>query len=139
MRSRWQRYFRRPTLAELADEAACPRDVCRAVRRWVAYRQDRDGDDLAAPAVTLSRGYGDCEDFSSLISTACTMRGWRATRVRYYGNFGAMGHEVAEGRFQGEQWVSSNGSYDRITTDDDVRDLIARTLRTSRALTRVEV
>jgi hypothetical protein len=113
--------------------------VCRAVRRWVAYRADRDGDDLAAPAVTLGRGYGDCEDFASLVATACTMRGWRATRVRYYGNFTRMGHEVAEGRFGGEQWISSNGSYQVVKTDDDIRSEIATLLCTNRPLTRVEV
>ena len=139
MRTWWQRYFRRPTLANLAEEATCPRDVCQAVRRWVSYRADRDGDDLAAPAVTLGRGYGDCEDFSSLICTACTMRGWRATRVRYYGSFCRMGHEVAEGKYDNQRWMSSNGSYEIIRTDDDARDRISFELGTAQRLSRIEV
>lgn len=139
MRSRLQRWFRRPTLDQLAAEATCPRDVCRAVSRWVVYRADRDGDDLAAPAVTLRRGWGDCEDFSSLICTACTLRGWRATRFRYYGSFCKVGHEVAEGSYEGQRWMSSNGSYEVIKTDDDARDRIARELGTAQRLTRIEV
>ena len=139
MRSRFQRWFCRPTIEQLAAEATCPRDVCRAVRHWVKYRPDRDGDDLAAPAVTLDRGYGDCEDFSSLIATVCTMRGWRATRVRYYGSLFRLGHEVAEGAYEGQRWMSSNGSYEVIRTDDDARDRISFEMGTAQRLSRIEV
>lgn len=127
-KSWFQRRFARPTWGELLAACATPRDVCTMVQRYVSSKTE-SVDRWSGAEETWQKGRGDCEDFAVLIEQLCTALGFDATIQLYFPikRFGE-GHAVVVGRWNGQMWVSSLGSYEEVKTPDDVQKKVARVI-----------
>lgn len=100
-------------------------DICRAVRNRVRYTSDT-GDTWQSAAVTWERQAGDCEDFAIIVRDLCRAKSIDANVHVFYSKTRNSGHAVTIGRSADGMWMSSNGSFERVTSLADARSTITR-------------
>lgn len=127
-RSWFQKTFCRQDWSEVARAYETPREICGAVGRNIRYVTE-DADAWAQPEETWARGRGDCEDFALLIQRLAKMSGMETKLHLYFPSTGGSeGHAVLVGEWNGKVWFSSNGEYEEVKSEDDVRRRVARML-----------
>ena len=126
-RQSWfHRMFHKPTWAEVLEQCETPRDVCNVVNRFIGYRTE-EMDRWASAEETWQRGRGDCEDFAVFIETLCHRLGFSVTVNLYFpSGMRGEGHAVAVGTWNGQMWMSSNGSYREVESVDEVKETVAQ-------------
>ena len=102
-----------------------PQDICRAVRNRVRYTSDT-GDTWQSAGDTWARRAGDCEDFAIAVRDLCRAKGIQADVHVFYSKTRNAGHAVTIGRSADGLWMSSNGSFERVTSLADARNTITR-------------
>jgi predicted transglutaminase-like cysteine proteinase len=127
-RSWLYRHFHKPTWQEILAQCSTPKEVCRAVNRFVGYRSE-DVDRWAPPQETWADGRGDCEDYATLVQRLCRELGIETSVQLFFPRgTGGEGHAVVVGTWNGQMWVSSVGSYEEVESVQDVRERVARVL-----------
>ncbi len=101
------------------------RDVCNAVRNRIRYTSDT-GDTWQTAGQSWNRRKGDCEDFAIAVRDLCRAKGISADVHVFYSKTSSAGHAVAIGRSADGLWMSSNGSFERVTSIADARNTIVR-------------
>ena len=126
-RQSWfHRMFHKPTWSEVLEQCESPRDICNIVGRFVGYRTE-EYDRWTSAEETWEQGRGDCEDFAIFIESLCHKLGFSATVNLYFpSGLRGEGHAVAVGTWNGQIWMSSNGSYREVESIDDVKESVAR-------------
>lgn len=120
--------FGRTAWSEVAKAYETPREICRTVERNVRYVTERQ-DQWSAPEATWTNGRGDCEDFAIAIQELCRLSGIPATVHLYFpAGAGREGHAVLVGEWNGKLWLSSNGSYEEVKSEQEVRKRVASML-----------
>jgi len=113
---------------EVSTRVSSLPEICRYVYRNIRYRADGI-DELTSPEVTWSRGYGDCEDFAGCVVALSRKLNKEASIVVLYPVDSFEGHAIAMGRTdRGGLWMSSNGSYREVDSEDDIKRIVARDL-----------
>lgn len=105
-----------------------PREICRTVERSITYATDLV--DVWSPAEhTWALGRGDCEDFAIAIQELCFASGI-PTKLHVYFPTGSSreGHAILVGTWNGKLWYSSNGSYEEVGSEQEIRLRMARLL-----------
>jgi hypothetical protein len=126
-RQSWfHRVFHKPTWSEVLEQCESPRDVCNVVSRFIGYRSE-DIDRWTSAEETWQRGRGDCEDFATCIEAICYKLGFNTTINLYFpSGLRGDGHAVAVGSWNGKVWMSSNGSYEEVSSIAEVKETVAR-------------
>jgi predicted transglutaminase-like cysteine proteinase len=126
-RESWfHRMFHKPTWSEVLEQCKSPRDVCNVVGRFIGYRTE-EIDYWQSADETWQRGRGDCEDFAICIETLCHKLGFSATINLYFpSGLRGDGHAVAVGTWNGKMWMSSNGSYEEVSSIAEVKETVAQ-------------
>lgn len=120
--------FGRTAWREVAKAYETPREICRVIDRHVRYVSESQ-DQWAAPEATWARGRGDCEDFAIAIQELCRLSGIPAEVHLYFpAGVGREGHAVLVGEWNGKIWFSSNGTYEEVKSEQDVRKRVASML-----------
>lgn len=102
-----------------------PDNICSAVRQRVKYAQDLAPEDEWKEARdTWNTGRGDCEDFAVVVRTLCEEQAIKADVYCFYPS-GGTGHAVTIGEWQGQLWMSSNGSFETVHSIEDAKQRIA--------------
>ncbi len=104
-----------------------PKEICELVRYHVKYLDDKD-DTWQGAARTWVKGTGDCEDFAFTIQHLCRKLGYEATIRAYYDERTCKGHAVVIGKWAGRSWLSSNGGFEWVTSEDAIHELNASIL-----------
>jgi len=123
-KSWFKRLFYRPTWDELVSQCATPQDVCKLVERYLVYRTE-DVDTWRSAKETWAAGRGDCEDFAVVIEQLCHDMGIKVSVGLYFPSGRGEGHAVVVGNWQGQLWMSSLGSYDRVRSMEEVKERVA--------------
>jgi len=122
------RHFYKPTWQELLAQCNSPKEVCRVVNRFVGYRAE-DVDLWTSPQETWSNGRGDCEDYATLVQRLCRELGVETSVQLFFpSGTGGEGHAIVVGNWNGQMWLSSNGSYEEIGSVEEIRESVARVL-----------
>ena len=107
---------------DVAQELALLKNVYTLAHRYVVYKEERD-DVWYTAGETISRGYGDCDDYANLYITSATLLGYDANRLwlvagYFHGRYGKIGHAIAvvDG-INGDQWILDN-LYRRVVAED---------------------
>ncbi len=113
-----------PTLPieAIGNSAFC---VCNAVRNRIHYTPDI-GNTWQSAAESWNRKMGDCEDFAIAVRDICWAKGISAEIHVLYSKTHNAGHAVTIGRSAGGMWMSSNGSFERITSEENALNTIVR-------------
>lgn len=106
-----------------------PREVCRLVEKNVRYKTEKV-DVWSNPEETWANGRGDCEDFAIAIQELCRLSGLETKIHLYFPMNGGEGHAVLVGTWEGKTWFSSNGAYEEVKSENDIRRRVARVLST---------
>ncbi len=122
-----QRTFGREDWSTVAKAYETPREICRMIERSVRYTEEK-ADQWSTSQDTWNRGRGDCEDFAICIQELCRQSGLPARVHLYFPAGGREGHAVLVGEWNGKIWFSSNGSYEEVKSEDEVRARVARML-----------
>ena len=123
-----KKMFGRPEWADVAQEYSSPREICRLVEKNIRYSTE-DADQWSAAGQTWARGRGDCEDMAILVQELCNISGMETKVHLYFPSTGRReGHAVLVGEWNGKTWFSSNGSYEEVKSEEDVRRRVARML-----------
>lgn len=123
-----KRTFGRMEWAEAAAQPfSTPREICRLIEKNVRYKLE-DLDVWSAGEETWARGRGDCEDFAIAIQELCRLNGMETKVHLYFPAGGGPGHAVLVGTWNGKLWFSSNGAYEEVKSEQDVRKRVARVL-----------
>lgn len=123
-----KRVFGRLEWSEVLKGYESPREICRLVEQNIRYKTE-ETDQWSKGEETWVRGRGDCEDFAVMIQELCALSGMQ-TKVHLYfpATGGKEGHAVLVGEWNGKVWFSSNGEYEEVKSEDDVRRRVARML-----------
>ena len=123
-----KRVFGRPDWTEVEHAYASPREICRLVDQNISYATEKT-DNWSPAASTWARGKGDCEDMAICVQELCRQSGM-ASKVHLYfpATGGREGHAVLVGEFNGKTWFSSNGSYEEVKSEQEVRQRMAKML-----------
>ena len=114
--------------AEAAQSYATPREICRLVEKNVRYKTEKV-DQWATAEETWTRRSGGCEDFAVLIQQLAQISGMQSKVHLYFPpTAGNEGHAVLVGEWNGKIWFSSNGSYEEVKSEEDVRKRVAKML-----------
>ena len=117
---------------QVAQTATTPEDICRAVHHKVKYAAE-NADHWTGGKDTWNRGYGDCEDFAASVAELCADAGFTAQiRIYYPRTMRGLAHAVVVGQWNGELWMSSNGRFQWMTSEEELVRENARILSTSR-------
>ena len=100
------------------------RDVCAAVRNRISYTSD-SGDTWQTAGESWARRKGDCEDFAVTVRDICRAKGISADVHVFCSKARDVGHAVTVGRSADGLWMSSNGSFERVTSVANARNIIA--------------
>ena len=107
---------------DTAEELALLKNVYKLAHRYVVYEEERE-DIWYTAGETISRGYGDCDDYANLYITSAMLLGYDLSRLwlvagYFHGRYGKIGHAIAvvDGK-NDEQWVLDN-LYKRVVTED---------------------
>jgi len=123
-----QRLFFKPSWEEAVVEAVTPKEICRMVERHVGY-QEEWVDTWSLAQATWKKGSGDCEDFAVAVQDLCRAHGIDTTVELYYPLVGgAVGHAVVVGTWNGRLWLSSNGSYEEMDSQEQIAKRMAQIL-----------
>ena len=123
-----QRVFGRLDWTEVSHAYATPREICRLVDQNVSYKTEAT-DDWSPAANTWTRGKGDCEDMAICVQELCRQSGMSSKVHLYFPSTGGReGHAVLVGEFNGKTWFSSNGSYEEVKSEQEVRQRVAKML-----------
>lgn len=123
-----KRTFGRMEWAEaVAQPFSTPREICRFVEKNVRYKTEAP-DVWSAAEDTWAAGRGDCEDFAIAIQELCRLNGMEAKVHLYFPASGGPGHAVLVGSWNDKMWFSSNGAYEEVKSEQDVRKRVARVL-----------
>jgi predicted transglutaminase-like cysteine proteinase len=123
-----KRVFGRPEWEDVAQEYASPREICRLVEKNVRYSTEKS-DQWRTAGETWANGRGDCEDMAILVQELCKISGMETKVHLYFPSSGRReGHAVLVGEWNGKVWFSSNGSYEEVKSEDEVRHRVARML-----------
>lgn len=122
-----QRTFGREDWSAVAHAYDTPREICRMIERSIRYTTEK-ADQWSPSQDTWSRGRGDCEDFAICIQELCRLSGLPARVQLYFPAGGREGHAVLVGEWNGKMWFSSNGSYEEVKSEEEVRARVARML-----------
>ncbi len=123
-----KRTFGRMEWAEVAGQTfATPREVCKLVEKNIRYKKE-SVDIWSRGEETWAAGRGDCEDFAIMIQELCALNGIETKVHLYFPATGGEGHAVLVGTWNGKTWFSSNGEYEEVKSEDDVRHRVARML-----------
>ena len=122
------RMFGKLSWEQVAAECSSPREICHLVEKNVRYKKEKQ-DQWATPEQTWTSGKGDCEDFALCIQDICSLKGI-STKVHLYfpATGGKEGHAVLVGEWNGKVWFSSNGEYEEVKSEDEVKQRVARML-----------
>jgi predicted transglutaminase-like cysteine proteinase len=113
---------------EAAQSYATPREICRLVEKNVRYKTEKV-DQWATAEETWTRRFGDCEDMAVLIQELAQVSGMQSKVHLYFPpTAGKEGHAVLVGEWNGKVWFSSNGSYEEVKSEDEVRKRVAKML-----------
>lgn len=129
-----KRTFGRMEWAEAASlKFSNPREIARLVEKNVRYKTEK-ADAWSTAEETWVAGRGDCEDFAVLIQELCKLNGME-TKVHLYFPQGAgkEGHAVLVGEWNGKMWFSSNGAYEEVKSEEEVKRRVASMLSTKSA------
>lgn len=127
-RSWFSKAFGSPAWVEIAKAYETPREICRVIERNIRYVTEK-ADQWSRAEDTWSRGRGDCEDFAICIQELCGMSGIPASVHLYFpAGAGKEGHAVLVGEWNGKTWFSSNGSYEEVGSEQEVKRRVARLL-----------
>lgn len=123
-----KKMFGRVDWTEIEQAYSSPREICRLVEKNIRYTTEEQ-DNWSPASATWTRGRGDCEDFAICIQELCRLSGLN-TKVHLYfpATGGREGHAVLVGEWNGKTWFSSNGSYEEVKSEDEVRGRVARML-----------
>ena len=123
-----KKVFGREDWASIEHAYESPREICRVVESNIRYKTEK-ADQWSAAGETWGRGAGDCEDFAIMIQKLCQISGFE-TKVHLYfpATGGREGHAVLVGEWNGKMWLSSNGSYVEVKSEQEVRQRVARML-----------
>lgn len=114
--------------SEAQHAYAAPREICRLVQKNVRYETEKT-DQWSPAMLTWERGRGDCEDIAVLIQELCRLNGISTKVHLYFPPSGKReGHAVLVGECGGKTWFSSNGSYEEVKSEQEVRRRVARLL-----------
>ncbi len=108
-----------------AIAAGTPSEICRVVRAHVRYVADVN-DTWQSGRETWERGAGDCEDFAATVRDICQARGLDARLYVFHSETGNAAHAVTIGNWHGTLWMSSNGSYEVVSSVADAREHVMR-------------
>jgi predicted transglutaminase-like cysteine proteinase len=115
-------WFGELSQTDTAEELALLKNVYKLAHRYVVYEEERD-DVWYTAGETISRGYGDCDDYANLYITSAMLLGYDLSRLwlvagYFHGRYGKIGHAIAvvDGK-NDEQWVLDN-LYKRVVTED---------------------
>jgi predicted transglutaminase-like cysteine proteinase len=123
-----QRLFFKPSWEVAVSEASTPKEICRMVERHVGYQEELV-DQWSAAQDTWKKGSGDCEDFAIAVQELCRAHGIEASVELYYPLAGgSVGHAVVVGTWNGRKWVSSNGSYEEMDSQEEIAKRVAQIL-----------
>lgn len=123
-----KRTFGRMEWAEAAAQPfSTPREICRLVEKNVRYKTE-SVDVWSAAEETWADGRGDCEDFAIAIQELCRLNGMETKIHLYFPAGGGPGHAVLVGTWGDKMWLSSNGAYEEVKSEQDVRKRVARVL-----------
>lgn len=124
----FKRCFSKPTWEQAVAECKTPREACRMIQRHITFVDESD-DQWSSSSQTWERGGGDCEDMAICIQTLCRELGFATTLDLYYSTKPVTaGHAVLVGKWNGKLWVSSNGSYEEVSSMDEVARLVSTIL-----------
>lgn len=127
-KSWFQRTFGRTEWSEVGHAYATPREICRLVEQNISYRTE-DNDTWSTAAETWARGKGDCEDMAICVQELCKLSGMTSKVHLYFpATGGREGHAVLVGEWNGKMWFSSNGSYEEVSSEKEVRQRVAKML-----------
>jgi predicted transglutaminase-like cysteine proteinase len=115
-------WFGELSQTDTAEELALLKNVYKLAHRYVVYEEERE-DIWYTAGETISRGYGDCDDYANLYITSAMLLGYDLSRLwlvagYFHGRYGKIGHAIAvvDGK-NDEQWVLDN-LYKRVVTED---------------------
>lgn len=77
---------------------------------------------------TWRRGRGDCEDMAVTVKALCDEAGVESQVMVLASSTADQAHAITVGQADGVTWISSNGSYETLATNDNVRDHVARNM-----------
>ncbi len=97
------------------------------VSSQISYRSE-DVDRWYSARDTWIRGQADCEDFAICISEMCRELGFESKVYLFFPKGRGQGHAVVVGIWNGKTWMSSNGSFDWVSSFDEVRESVAAML-----------
>jgi len=121
----FKKTFKELTMNEVLQVSKSPKDLCFYVHSRVDYKSDIN--DYTKPAnETWNDKTGDCEDFANCILTLCESNGYPADIKIVFENNNPKAHAVVTGVFNGKHWVSSNGNFQYIVDENEIKRLVAR-------------
>ncbi len=114
----FHRTFSTLSWADTITSATSPRDLCWQVRRHVSYCkkpefQWYDG------WLTWSRGTGDCKAMAFCVKELCDEKGFVSWIYVIPPQGRHLGHAITMGLWQGKLWMSSNGQYYAVKSEQD--------------------
>ena len=109
---------------ELVAVSQSPSDICARVKDRVVYAAD-DVDSMKTAPETWEDGRGDCEDFANCIVSLCKAKGFDAWIEVYFEGNNSNGHAVAMGKWNGRLWISSNGNFKFVDTNENACVVVA--------------
>lgn len=123
-----QKMFGHSEWTEVQHSYESPREICRLIERNISYKTEKQ-DKWSTGSETWANGRGDCEDFAIMIQELCQLSGM-STKVHLYfpATGGREGHAVLVGEWNGKIWFSSNGSYEEVKSEEEVRSRVASML-----------
>lgn len=123
----------------------CPRDICSQVRLHLRSMIEAP-DHWASPRQIWERGYADNSDFAACVKELCDRKGFQAGVYVFYAEDGEdrfIAQVAVMGSWNGELWVSINGSWDEAQFFDGIRSRVASLmnwqLRDTRVITLVDM
>lgn len=122
----FRRTFGTLTWSETLSVVESPKDICDRVKCQVTYRKDRDNI-WTTGAETWKRGYGDCDQIARCVQDLCDTKGFPAETFAFVTTRGERrGHAAVIGTWNRELWVSSNGSWKTVRSQQAAKQYIAR-------------
>lgn len=108
----------------ITEVAKTPKEICALVRYHVKYLDDKH-DTWQGADRTWLKGTGDCEDFAFTVQYLCRKLGYDAAVRAYYDVRTRKGHAVVIGKWAGKTWISSNGGFEWVTSEDEIHEINA--------------
>ena len=130
----FHRLFSRPTWEQVISECRTPEDVCRMTQRYLGYRKVADHWGTAEEiwkreTSKTNQSMGACAEMAIVELALCHQLGFDAEIYFYYPTIAnGPGHAIVVGKQDGQLWMSSNGSYNEVSSQADVTARVAHIL-----------